>query len=65
MDPAVGGMFLWVSMPQNVDTRQLFQTALKFKVAFVPGEIFYGERPEHHHIRVNFPIHLGRNCAKR
>jgi 2-aminoadipate transaminase len=49
-----GGMFLWVSMPQNVDTRQLFHTALKFKVAFVPGEAFYGERPERHHIRVNF-----------
>lgn len=49
-----GGMFLWVSMPQHVDTRQLFDTALKFKVAFVPGEAFYGERPERYHIRVNF-----------
>jgi 2-aminoadipate transaminase len=49
-----GGMFLWVSMPQNVDTRQLFHAALKFRVAFVPGEAFYGERPERHHIRVNF-----------
>ena len=49
-----GGMFLWVSMPQNVDTRRLFHTALKFKVAFVPGEAFFGERPERQHIRVNF-----------
>jgi len=49
-----GGMFLWVSMPRNVDTRQLFHRALKFKVAFVPGEAFYGERAERHHIRVNF-----------
>ena len=49
-----GGMFLWVSMPQQVDTRQLFHSALKFKVAFVPGEACYGERPERHHIRVNF-----------
>ena len=49
-----GGMFLWVSMPQQVDTRELFHTALKFKVAFVPGEAFYGEQPERHHMRVNF-----------
>jgi 2-aminoadipate transaminase len=49
-----GGMFLWVSMPQNVDTRRLFHTALKFKVAFVPGDAFFGERPERQHIRVNF-----------
>jgi 2-aminoadipate transaminase len=49
-----GGMFLWVSMPQNLDTRRLFHTALKFKVAFVPGEAFFGERPERQHIRVNF-----------
>ncbi len=49
-----GGMFLWVSAPETVDTRKLFHEALKFKVAFVPGEAFYGERPEQHHMRVNF-----------
>jgi 2-aminoadipate transaminase len=47
-------MFMWVIMPQKVDTRRMFHTALKFKVAFVPGDSFYGERPERHHIRVNF-----------
>ena len=63
-----GGMFLWVSMPKHVDTRQLFHTALKFKVAFVPGEAFYGERPEHHHMRVNFSYPPGaqlREAVKR
>ena len=49
-----GGMFLWVSVPETVDTRQLFYAARAFKVTFVPGEFFYGERPEHHHMRVNF-----------
>jgi 2-aminoadipate transaminase len=52
--PEGGGMFLWVSLPQQVDTRQLFHKALKFKVTFVPGEACYGERPERHHMRVNF-----------
>ena len=49
-----GGMFLWVSLPPSVDTRELFHAALKYKVAFVPGEAFYGKRPERHHLRVNF-----------
>ncbi len=49
-----GGMFLWVNVPKAIDTRKLFHEALKFKVAFVPGEVFYGERPESHHMRVNF-----------
>jgi len=49
-----GGMFLWVDVPENVDTRELFHDALKFKVAFVPGEACYGERLERHHMRVNF-----------
>lgn len=47
-------MFLWMSVPGTVDTRRLFREALKFKVAFVPGEAFYGEQPERHHMRVNF-----------
>ena len=54
-----GGMFLWVSMPKNIDTRELFHRALKFKVAFVPGEAFYGERPERYHMRVNFSFPTG------
>ena len=49
-----GGMFLWVNVPERIDTRELFHDALKFKVAFVPGDACYGERPERHHMRVNF-----------
>jgi 2-aminoadipate transaminase len=55
-----GGMFLWVSVPESIDTRKLFYEALKFKVAFVPGEAFYGERAESHHMRVNFSF-----CSKK
>jgi 2-aminoadipate transaminase len=49
-----GGMFLWLTAPEGVDTRQLFHAALKFKVAFVPGDAFYGQQPEHRHMRLNF-----------
>jgi 2-aminoadipate transaminase len=49
-----GGLFLWVSLPKKIDTLKLFQKAIEYKVAFVPGEVFYGENPENNHLRINF-----------
>lgn len=49
-----GGLFLWVTVPPHIDTKELFYEAIKFKVAFVPGEVFYGEHPSKNHMRINF-----------
>jgi 2-aminoadipate transaminase len=49
-----GGLFLWASVPEKIDTLKLFYEAVKFKVAFVPGEVFYGENPAKNHMRINF-----------
>jgi len=49
-----GGLFLWVTVPKHIDTKELFYEAIKFKVAFVPGEVFYGENPSKNHMRINF-----------
>ena len=49
-----GGLFLWVTVPEHIDTYKLFYEALKFKVAFVPGSAFYGENPSKNHMRINF-----------
>ena len=49
-----GGLFLWLSVPEIMNTYELFHEALKYKVAFVPGEVFYGENPEKNHMRINF-----------
>jgi len=49
-----GGLFLWVTVPDHIDTAKLFFEAIKHKVAFVPGEQFYGENPEKNHMRINF-----------
>ena len=49
-----GGLFLWVSVPESIDTAELFFDAIEHKVAFVPGEQFYGENPERNHMRINF-----------
>jgi 2-aminoadipate transaminase len=36
-----GGLFLWVRLPESIDTQELLATAVKEKVAFVPGHAFY------------------------
>lgn len=50
-----GGLFSWVSLPEEIDTAALFHPAVtRYKVAFVPGSAFYGENPARRHMRVNF-----------
>lgn len=36
-----GGMFLWVTLPQGVDTVALLPRAVENKVAYVPGQPFF------------------------
>ncbi|ARP84121.1 2-aminoadipate aminotransferase [Bordetella genomosp. 8] len=40
-----GGMFIWVTLPEGIDTTQLLQQAIAEKVAFVPGQPFYANTP--------------------
>ena len=49
-----GGLFLWVTVPKHIDTKELFFEAIKHKVAFVPGQEFYAENPSKNHMRINF-----------
>jgi 2-aminoadipate transaminase len=51
-----GGLFLWVTLPESMDSQSLFQSALAENVAFVPGDCFYaGNGPEScRHLRLNF-----------
>jgi len=41
-------------LPESIDTMELFYKAIEYKVAFVPGEVFYGENPSKNHMRINF-----------
>jgi 2-aminoadipate transaminase len=36
-----GGLFLWVTLPEGADAQELFETAVRENVAFVPGDCFY------------------------
>lgn len=49
-----GGMFIWATFPDTVDTSALFKVALEEGVAFVPGESFYTETPQKNTMRLNF-----------
>ncbi|MDX2103761.1 MAG: PLP-dependent aminotransferase family protein [Alphaproteobacteria bacterium] len=49
-----GGMFLWVTLPQGVDTAALLKRAVELKVAFVPGAAFFTDRSQHNHLRLSF-----------
>jgi 2-aminoadipate transaminase len=48
-----GGMFLWAELPEHVGTVELFDQAIKEKVAFVPGRPFYVDGTDNT-FRLNF-----------
>jgi 2-aminoadipate transaminase len=35
-----GGFFLWLTLPEEVDTQELFPIALREGVAYIPGPAF-------------------------
>jgi len=50
-----GGLFLWMTAPEKINTMDLFMKAIDNKVAFVPGEIFYPKKHiKHNSMRINF-----------
>jgi len=50
-----GGLFLWVKVPEEINTLELFYTAIEEKVAFVPGHVFYPEGyRKYNTMRINF-----------
>ena len=38
-----GGMFLWATLPEGISSLELFDIAIKDKVAFVPGQAFFAD----------------------
>jgi 2-aminoadipate transaminase len=49
-----GGMFLWVTLPERCSAVELFELAIKEKVAFVPGTPFYVDGGGTNTMRLNF-----------
>jgi 2-aminoadipate transaminase len=49
-----GGMFVWVTMPENFSTLKFFDEAIKHKVAFVPGTPFFVDGSGENTMRLNY-----------
>lgn len=46
-----GGLFLWVTLPEYIDTKEMFEDAIKNNVAYVVGSAFLGGKNT---MRLNF-----------
>lgn len=49
-----GGLFTWVTLPENLNASDILKTAIEKKVAFVPGLPFYPHGDRHNTFRLNF-----------
>lgn len=49
-----GGIFLWVTLPEGMDSIELFQKAIQAKVAYVPGSSYYATGGGDNKMRLNF-----------
>lgn len=49
-----GGLFIWVELPQAIDTKELMKKAVAEKVAFVPGASFFPNSDTRNTMRLNF-----------
>jgi len=51
-----GGMFLWVTIPSELDTRSILPAAAAQRVVYVPGHGFFAGTPEPNHMRLNYSL---------
>ncbi|MDP4269441.1 MAG: PLP-dependent aminotransferase family protein [Bacteroidota bacterium] len=49
-----GGMFLWITLPRNINSMELFDRSIQENVAFVPGNPFYTDNENVNTCRLNF-----------
>lgn len=49
-----GGLFLWVTLPEQIDTTALMPVMTDHKVAYIPGVSFFAGENVHNCLRLNF-----------
>ena len=49
-----GGLFIWVELPEHIDTKELMVKAVADNVAFVPGGSFFPNSDTRNTMRLNF-----------
>lgn len=51
-----GGLFLWATLPEEMDATKILKPAIEEKVAFVPGESFHPNGGGKNTMRLNFSM---------
>ncbi len=49
-----GGLFLFLTLPEHMDSEKLFMKAIEKNVAYVIGSAFYADGGGHNKLRINF-----------
>lgn len=49
-----GGMFLWVTLPERIDTKEIFMSAIEHNVAYVIGRPFHCDNSGGNTMRLNY-----------
>jgi 2-aminoadipate transaminase len=49
-----GGMFLWITLPERIDTKEIFMTAIEHNVAYVIGRPFHCDNSGGNTMRLNY-----------
>jgi 2-aminoadipate transaminase len=49
-----GGLFLWVTLAEELDSTAVLEEAINHKVAYVPGAAFYPDGKTRNNFRLNF-----------
>ena len=49
-----GGIFMWVELPEHLDTGDMFVEAIERRVAYIPGSVFSGGEGYTNTMRLNF-----------
>ena len=59
-----GSFYVWLTVPETVDTDELVLAALDRGVAFVPGSAFYADGQGHHEARLSFCLPTEEELAR-
>ena len=59
-----GGLFIWCVCPENVNVAEVFERAIRQKVAFLPGDQFFPDGGGQNAFRLNFTNAKSEDIAK-
>ena len=49
-----GGLFMWVTVPESINTTEMMKKCVDNNVAYVPGVAFYPGRTKTNNFRLNY-----------